>query len=237
MNTGPLSARTGVRRKTPGRVGRAFRWRGAREVIFWLLLLGSWQFLAAAGARNGIIGCIGTATFLIFARLSLDRLNELGLDHARWRSVGGRTWLLAAGAGFMAGGIVFTLAFLSAQGIRLSDDRKLILLQVTLGPALEEILFRGYIFALLLWGFAKARKTRWNVLVIPLGALVFAVVHLSQPGASWLQLACVTSTGAVYGGIRYTSGSAAPAALAHAAYNLTLYAISGVLKTLCGGRY
>jgi hypothetical protein len=25
-------------------------------------------------------------------------LNELGLDHARWRSVGGRTWLVAAGA-------------------------------------------------------------------------------------------------------------------------------------------
>jgi membrane protease YdiL (CAAX protease family) len=120
--------------------------------------------------------------------------------------VEGGTWLLAAGAGFMAGRVVFILAFLSAQGMRLSDDGKLILLQVTLGPVLEKILFRGYLFALLLWGFAKARKTRWNVLVIPLGAMVFAVVHLSQPVASWLQVACITSTGAVYGTIRYASG-------------------------------
>ena len=72
---------------------------------------------------------------------------------------------------------------------------RLILLQVTLGPVLEEILFRGYLFALLLWGFAKTGKTHWNGLVIPLGALVFAIVHLSQPGASWLQMACITSTG------------------------------------------
>jgi len=95
--------------------------------------------------------------------------------------------------------------------MRLSEDRKLTLLQVTLGPVLEEILFRGYLFALLLWGIGKARNTRWNVVVIPLGALVFAVVHLSQPGASWLQMVCITSTGMLYGAIRYTSGSSAPA--------------------------
>ena len=234
MSAGPLSAQTEERRKTPSHAGCTFRWRGAREVIFWLLLLGSWQFLAASGARNGIIGCIGTAAFLIFARLNLDRLKELGLDHARWRSVPSGTWLLAACAGFIAGGVVFTLASLSAQGMRLSDDRRLILLQVTLGPVLEEILFRGYLFALLLWGLAKARKTHWNVLVITLEALVFAVVHMSHRGASWLQMACITSTGAVYGGIRYTSGSAAPAAVAHAAYNLTLYAICAALKLLGG---
>jgi membrane protease YdiL (CAAX protease family) len=212
-------------------------WRGGREVVFWLLLLGSWQFLAASGARNGIIGCIGTVAFLIFASLNLDRLNELGLDHARWTSVRARTWILAGCAGFIAGGVVFTLASLLAQGMRLSDDRKLILLQVTLGPVLEEILFRGYLFALLLWGFVKASKPHWNVLVIPLGALVFAVVHLSLPGASWLQLACITSTGAVYGMIRYTSGSSAPAAVAHAAYNLTLYGVSCALRVLGAGHH
>jgi membrane protease YdiL (CAAX protease family) len=236
MSTGPLSVQTGVRRKTPSRVRRALNWRGTREVTFWLLLLGSWQFLTAPGARNGIIGFIGTVAFLIFARLNLYRLNELGLNYACWRSVPGGTWLLAACAGFVAGGVVFTLASLSAQGMRLSDDRRLILLQVTLGPVLEEILFRGYLFALLLWGFAKTGKTHWNGLVIPLAALVFAAVHLPHPGASWLQMACITSTGAVYGAIRYTSGSAAPAAVAHAAYNLTLYAICGALKMLGGNR-
>jgi hypothetical protein len=59
---------------------------------------------------------------------------------------------------------------------------------------------------------------------------MFAIVHLSQPGASWLQMVCITSTGAIYGAIRYTSGSAAPAAVAHAAYNVTLYAVTFALK-------
>ena len=36
------------------------------EILFWLLLLGSWQFLASTGARNGIIGTVGTAGFLLF---------------------------------------------------------------------------------------------------------------------------------------------------------------------------
>jgi membrane protease YdiL (CAAX protease family) len=164
--------------------------------------------------------------------MNLDHLKELGLDHARWRSVRGGTWLLAAGTGFIAGGVVFTLASLSAQGMRLSEDRKLILLQVTLGPVLEEILFRGYLFALLLWALTRLGKKRWNALVVPLAALVFAVVHLSHPGANWLQMVCITSTGAVYGAVRYTSGSSAPAAVAHSAYNLTLYALSGASKLL-----
>jgi membrane protease YdiL (CAAX protease family) len=179
-----------------------------------------------------LIGCIGTAVFLIFAWLNLDRLNELGLDHARWRSVRGAKWLLAAATGSIAAGIVFALASLFGQSVRLSDDGKLILLQVTLGPVLEEIVFRGYLFALMLWALTRLRKTQWNAVVVPVGALVFAVVHLSHPGTSWLQMACIMSTGAVYGAIRYVSGSAAPAAMAHAVYNLTLYAASGAVKLL-----
>jgi len=42
-------------------------------------------------------------------------------------------------------------------------------------------------------------------------------------------LACITSTGTLYGWIRWRSGSTASAALSHAAYNLSLYAISGAM--------
>jgi membrane protease YdiL (CAAX protease family) len=41
-------------------------------------------------------------------------------------------------------------------------------------------------------------------------------------------MACITTTGSLYGWIRYTSGSSAPAALAHASYNMTLYAIASL---------
>ena len=157
MSTGPLSSQSNTLRKTLQSITSTLKRCGSREVIFWFLLLSSWQFLAAPGDRIGFIGSIGTATFIRFAWMNLDHLKELGLDHARWRSVRGGTWLLAGGTGFIAGGVVFTLASLSAQGMRLSEDRKLILLQVTLGPVLEEIVFRGYLFALLLWALTRLR--------------------------------------------------------------------------------
>ena len=50
-----------------------------REVLFWLLLLGSWQFLALPGRKNGIVGAVGTAVFLMFASSNLDHLGRLGL--------------------------------------------------------------------------------------------------------------------------------------------------------------
>ena len=81
-----------------------------------------------------------------------------------------------------------------------------------------------------MWLLSKATNyVGWGPLIVVFAAVVFAVVHLAQPGVSWLQLACITSTGTLYGWIRWRSGSTAPAALSHAAYNLSLYAISGAV--------
>jgi membrane protease YdiL (CAAX protease family) len=201
-----------------------------REVVFWVLLLGSWQFLASPGSKTGIIGAVGATAFLVYARANLGQLRGLGLDYARWRSAARTDWVLAAVSGVLAGSIVFVIGTVSGQNMRLGDNWKLITLQVTLGPVLEEIVFRGYLFAFLMWLLRKvANDAGWNRLGVVSSAVVFAVVHLAQPGVSWLQFACITSTGTLYGWIRLRSGSAAPAALAHAAYNFSLYAISGAV--------
>jgi hypothetical protein len=98
----------------------------------------------------------------------------------------------------------------------LSSDWRLVVLQLTLGPVLEEVVFRGYLFALLAWSFQRfVTDLVLSWLVVITAALVFAVVHLAQPGVSWLQLACITSTGTLYGWIRQRSGSTAPAPMAH----------------------
>jgi membrane protease YdiL (CAAX protease family) len=127
------------------------------------------------------------------------------------------------------------IASVSGEGIRLSNDRKRLLLQVTLGPVLEEIVFRGYVFALLHWALTRIGRSRWNPWVVVIAAVLFAVVHLAHPGVNWVQMACITSTGALYGWIRYFSGSAAPAAVSHGTYNLTLYAIAGILQAKTRG--
>ena len=202
-----------------------------REVLFWLLLLGSWQFLASPGrSKNGIIGTFGAAAFLVYAWANLDRLRGLGLDHARWRSAKRTNWVVAGVSGFLAGMVVFVIGTASGQNMRLSENWKLFALQVTLGPVLEEVIFRGYLFAFLLWMLARvANDARRDRLVVVFAAVVFAVVHLAQPGVSWLQVACITSTGTLYGWIRCRSGSTAPAAVSHAVYNLALYALSGAV--------
>jgi len=101
---------------------------------------------------------------------------------------------------------------------------------LAMGPVLEEVVFRGYLFALLMWLLTRvATDAGRNRLAVVFAAVVFAVIHLAQPGVSWLQLACTTSTGTLYGWIRCRSGSTAPAAVSHAVYNLALYAISGAV--------
>jgi membrane protease YdiL (CAAX protease family) len=201
-----------------------------REIVFWLLLLGSWQFLASPDSKNGIVGAIGAAAFLVFAWHNTDGLRGLGLDHAGWRSAARTDWAYAAVTGILAGSAVFAIGTASGQNMRLSDDWKLVVLQVTLGPVLEELVFRGYLFALLMWAFRGiGDDCGRNRLVVLLAAVAFAVVHLAQPCVSWLQLACIISTGTLYGWMRCRSGSTAPASASHAAYNLTLYAIAGAI--------
>src|ERR1035437_6865441 len=59
-------------------------------------------------------------------------------------------------SGILAGIIVFAIGTISGQNMRLGDNWKLIALQVTLGLVLEEIVFRGYLFAFLMWLLSKA---------------------------------------------------------------------------------
>src|SRR6185503_10453908 len=157
-----------------------------REVMFWLLLLGSWQLLMSRGTKTATIGASGTAVFLLFACRNLGRLNRLGLAHAGWRGTSRRWWLLGAAGGLAAGVIVFGLGSVNGQTMMVSNDWRLVLLQVTLGPVLEEIVFRGYLFSLLAWASRKVSASlvrEWLVVVTT--AVVFALAHLAQPGVGW----------------------------------------------------
>ena len=199
-----------------------------REILFWLLLLGSWQFLASPGGKNGIAGATGTAAFLVFAWTNLDRLRSLGLDYVRWSVATGTNWLYAVSGGAFAGAAVFVIGSAAKQSMGLSKNWRLVVLQVTLGPVLEEVVFRGYLFTLLMWSFDNLAAESRSRLTVIVSAVAFASAHLLQPGVSWLQFGCITFTGTLYGWCRCRSESVAPAAAAHAAYNLSLYAIATV---------
>jgi membrane protease YdiL (CAAX protease family) len=136
-------------------------------------------------------------------------------------------------AGAAAGTAILAVGSAAGQSVIVGHDWRLALLQVTLGPVLEEVVFRGYLCALLLWSLGKILTgTLLNWLVITAAAVVFALAHLAQPGVSWLQLACITATGCLYGWIRFRSVSTATAAVSHAAYNFTLYVSTGLLANI-----
>ena len=93
-----------------------------REVLFWLLLLGSWQFLMAPSGKNAVFGATGTAVFLVFAFRNLGRLRGLGLGHASWRPTTRARWLVAGASGFVAGAAVFGIGSASGLSMMLSSD-------------------------------------------------------------------------------------------------------------------
>src|SRR5664279_5458082 len=117
----------------PGLPQRVKKTSEYREVLFWLLLLGSWQFLTAPGEKNAMFGAGGTAIFLVFAYRNLGRLRGLGLDYADWRSTTRVRWLVAAVSGLVAGVAVFGIGSAGRQNMALSNNWRLALLQVTLG--------------------------------------------------------------------------------------------------------
>jgi membrane protease YdiL (CAAX protease family) len=201
-----------------------------REVLFWLLLLGSWQCLVARRGRYTVLGAVGTAAFLAFACRNLGRLKGLGLAYAAWLPATRARLRVAAVSGLVAGAGVLAIGSANGKSMMLSDDWGLVVLQVTLGPVLEEVVFRGYLFAVLTWWLSKFTEgLLLERLVVVTSAAVFALAHFTQPGVSWLQLVCITWTGILYGWIRYSSKSTALSAASHAVYNLTLYAAAGIV--------
>lgn len=87
---------------------------------------------------------------------------------------------------------------------------------VLVAPALEEAVFRGFLFA----AFERAHGGLAALLAT---SAIFALLHGGQYGWLWQQLAVLTAVGCAFGGIRLCSGSAKASALAHAAYNGLLF--------------
>jgi membrane protease YdiL (CAAX protease family) len=110
----------------------------------------------------------------------------------------------------------------------ISDRRSLFIMMLFLtifGPVFEELIFRGFLFPLL------ARSVGpW--LGILLTAVPFALVHGSEYHWSWQHLTLVGLDGAVFGFVRYKTGSTAAATLVHTGYNATLFIGFLVQKSL-----
>lgn len=193
-----------------------------REVLFWMLLLPAVAALDSSGPRRQAAGILEACGFLLVAYSSLGKLKKVGLNFVAWERITSLSvvrclsWGLAAGAGAVL------LSKLSHEPILVSPFWNKAVLIVLVGPAIEEIVFRGYLLTLLLHVLRAAPLKLGHLVAVLTAALIFAAAHGGNPGMTWLQLGCVTAMGCVYGWLRLRTGSTAAAFVAHSTYNLML---------------
>lgn len=180
-------------------------------------------------AGNFIVLPLSAILVLIWARLSRTPLHKLGF-------VLPENWIASAAIGIAFGAafkllmkaIVMPLfgadpvnqAFHYLSGNRAAIPGALYLMIVGAGFG-EETLFRGYMFERLgkLFGNGRAAKTA----IVVLTSIVFGLAHYSFQGLTGVEQA--TIAGIVFGAIFAVTGRIWMLMFAHAAFDLTAYAI------------
>lgn len=88
---------------------------------------------------------------------------------------------------------------------------------VVLAPVFEELLFRGFLYPLV-----EQSAGSWAGIVLT--TIPFALLHGAQYAWAWQQITLIGIAGAVFGYVRYKTGTTAASSLLHAAYNATGFA-------------
>lgn len=130
-----------------------------------------------------------------------------------WRGTSVGWFSLSAGiGGFMALLVRTQLASLRP----VAPDT--LVLSTTMGPLLEELLFRGFMWSVLSSFFVGQVRGRAGIVIVACCcATIFALFHVNPSiGYFWLRFAA----GLVLGGLRASSDSSLPPAAAHLAFNI-----------------
>jgi membrane protease YdiL (CAAX protease family) len=102
------------------------------------------------------------------------------------------------------------------------DAYLLSLIAVTLGPLMEELFFRGFLYPVL----ARRMGAVWG---IALTALPFGLIHLPQYGWAWGAALVIFLVGVVCGVVRAVTRSVGASFLVHAGFNGTQMLIAVVM--------
>ena len=101
------------------------------------------------------------------------------------------------------------------------DAYLLLIFAVTLGPLMEEIFFRGFLYPVL----ARRLGIAWAVI---LTALPFGLIHSVQYGNAWSAVLVVFLVGVVLTTVRAVTKSVGASFLVHVGYNGTLMLLAAV---------
>jgi CAAX protease family protein len=104
---------------------------------------------------------------------------------------------------------------------RPSDAYLTVAFAVSLGPLMEELFFRGFLYPVV----ARRLGAVWGIL---LTALPFGLIHFFQYGRSWGAVLIIFLVGVVLTTVRAVTKSVASSFLAHVGYNGTLMVLAAL---------
>jgi membrane protease YdiL (CAAX protease family) len=209
-------------------------WRVTTFFAVWGLLLVPWLFaldipsnpnVPARKALFEVCALASTVGVTVAMQRFLDKgsLAKAGLSMAR--AGPGSLLGLAIGAGWLGFtlGIVFLFGGVRLEPTEAPAVRALMLavVGVTANAAMQELLVRGYIFAVI-----EARGGQWWALGTT--SLLFALLHLGAARDAPLALANVALAGLLLGLLRCATGRLWASVGAHATWNLLLGPILGL---------
>jgi membrane protease YdiL (CAAX protease family) len=151
--------------------------------------------------------------------LAQGKLEKYGFNALHWRPIPARFLARAAVFGVLAASAAFWLFRSYARAVPAFQE---VWMGITLGPLIEELVFRGYLF----WGvhwFLRRFISQSGWLTVVVIAAVFALSHFAKPGITHSQIASVFGTGLLYGWLRLKSDSTVPPVFAHTSYNATIF--------------
>ena len=102
-----------------------------------------------------------------------------------------------------------------------SDAYLTAIFAITLGPLMEELFFRGFLYPVL----ARRMGVFWGIV---LTALPFGLIHAVQYGYAWGAVLIIFMVGVVLTAVRAKTKSVASSFLAHVGYNGTLMVLAAV---------
>jgi membrane protease YdiL (CAAX protease family) len=130
------------------------------------------------------------------------------------------SWLYALLSGVLVAIGVLSVVRVAHMSLG-AASRERLLYGVTLGPILEELLFRGAAFSVIYVTTSSVKSlTRLRISLAIIGSsLLFALAHTKTIG---IPLVLFFGTGTLYAMMRWRSNSTATAALMHATYNAVI---------------
>jgi membrane protease YdiL (CAAX protease family) len=194
------------------------------ELFLPIACLFVWQVTATA-VKPAALGLALLLTALLFAYGYRVLGRTKWICRIGWVAPPERFWIYSFLAGATAAAGIWLYAVILHQSLGRVPPPHQVLLASASGPMIEEMLFRGILFWLILEFLTRRGAPRLAAVcaTVVLTAILFAMSHNDRNGA---RLYATIVTGISFGWMRAQSGSTAAAALMHAVYNFALSSIA-----------